>query len=337
MKQIILLFLIAALLTACATPGETSSSGVNAWVDQPVTGAVLPVGAFTLKAHARHVSGSGVNKIEFLVNGVSVGAVDTDASAPLAYAEMAWNASAPGEYTLVARAYAGSESSDSAPVRVCVSQDAKEAALSQSGGCNLPEKPPAPAEGNAATESLPPDKATEVAGLTETAMAPTPIPPTAVLPTETFTPIPPTFTFVPPTFTPVPPTFTRVPPTATPFVDRTNPVVTITLIQPTTLYYGSGCSASSGILTVEAYVTDESGVGNVELIYGFVGAGTEGISTLMTPIGGGYYRAIVDIGAQAYTFFQGANGEIAITVIGYDLAGNSAYSSSNVPLLFCPG
>jgi hypothetical protein len=341
MKQIILLFLIAALLTACATPGETSSSGVNAWVDQPVTGAVLPVGAFTLKAHARHVSGSGVNKIEFLVNGVSVGAVDTDASAPLAYAEMAWNASAPGEYTLVARAYAGSESSDSAPVRVCVSQDVKEALLSQNGGCAAPEAPLAPAAGDATEEGLPPDKQTEAAASTVTATVPAAsVPPTATLTPvpPTFTPVPPTATRVPPTATRVPPTATLVPPTATLDLDTSAPAVKITLVSPQTLYYGSGCSAQSGILTVEAYVSDDRAVGDVYLVYGFVGAGTEGIFASMTPIGGGYYRAIVDIGGQAYTFFQGANGQIGIAVIGNDQAGNSAQDTAgNVPLLYCPG
>ena len=64
MKRIFFLFLIAVLLTACAPAGETSSSGVQAWVDQPVTGTVLPVGTFTIKTHARHASGSDVNKHE---------------------------------------------------------------------------------------------------------------------------------------------------------------------------------------------------------------------------------------------------------------------------------
>jgi hypothetical protein len=315
-------------------------------MDQPVTGAVLPVGAFTLKAHARHVSGSGVNKIEFLVNGVSVGAVDTDASAPLAYAEMAWNASAPGEYTLVARAYAGSESSDSAPVRVCVSQDAKEAALSQSGGCNLPEKLPAPAQGSAATESLPPDKATEVAGLTETAMAPTPIPPTAVLPTETFTPIPPTFTPVPPTFTPVPPTFTRVPPTFTPVpptftpvpVDTTGPQIK-SLYHSAPTYYGGGCGST---FTMQAIgVTDPSGIASVTFGYQYEGSSVSGYYTAAgTFVGNATYELTIDnsAGNQAYNTLQGANGYIRWYVEVWDGAGNRTVISDQVAQIFyCPG
>lgn len=138
MKRIILLALIAILLTACSAGAETSSSGVQTWLDQPVTGAVLPLGAFTLKAHARHVSGNGVNKIEFLVNGVSIGAVDTDSSAPIVYAEATWNASAPGEYLISSRAYAGGKSSESASVRVCVSDKVQAATMSQRGSCEDP-------------------------------------------------------------------------------------------------------------------------------------------------------------------------------------------------------
>jgi hypothetical protein len=121
-------------------------------------------------------------------------------------------------------------------------------------------------------------------------------------------------------------------------VDKTPPEVSITSISPSTLYYG-WCDPKSGILTVEAYARDaQSGISRVYLIYGFVGAGAEGIFADMNLIGGGYYRAVIDIGSQAYNFYQGANGSIAITVVGNDRAGNSAEASgSNVPLLFCPG
>ncbi|MBK9924837.1 MAG: lipoprotein [Anaerolineales bacterium] len=138
MKRIILLALIAALLTACSAGAETSSSGVQAWLDQPVNGTVLPLGAFTLKAHARHTSGSGVNKVEFLVNGISIGAVDTDTAAPIVYAETTWNASTPGEYLISSRAYAGAESTESASVRVCVSDKVQAPTTYQSGSCADP-------------------------------------------------------------------------------------------------------------------------------------------------------------------------------------------------------
>ncbi len=138
MKRIILLALIAMLLAACSAGAGTSSSGIQTWLDQPVTGTVLPLGAFTLKAHARHTSGSGVNKIEFLVNGVSIGAVDTDSAAPIVYAETAWNASTPGEYLISSRAYAGGESAESASVRVCVSDKVQAPTTYQSGSCEDP-------------------------------------------------------------------------------------------------------------------------------------------------------------------------------------------------------
>jgi len=341
----ILMTLFSLLLGACAAPGASlSASGVQAWLDQPVNGAILPLGAFPLKAHARHVDGSGVTRIEFLVNGVTIGAVDTDPAAPLAYAELTWNASAPGEYNLTARAYAGSDSSESAPARVCVSQEAKEPVLSQSGGCILPEAPVSPAK---ATEPLPDDKATEIAALTATALAPTFTPPPGITPTATFTAVPPTFTALPPTFTPIPPTATRIPPTPTRIpptptpvpIDTTPPVVYITSVTPATLYYGQGCSAQSGILTVEAFVQDgQSSITQVYLVYGFTGAGAGGIFAEMSPLGGGYYRAVIDIGSQAYNFYQGANGSIGIAVIGNDSAGNDGSATGpDVPLLFCPG
>ncbi|PWH16230.1 MAG: hypothetical protein DDG60_04290 [Anaerolineae bacterium] len=343
MKRLFILFtLLSLLLSACsAAGGSLSASGAQAWLDQPVNGTILPLGAFPLKAHARHVDGSGITRIEFLVNGVSVGAVDTDAAAPLAYAELNWNASAPGEYNLSARAYDKSGGfADSAPARVCVSQEAKEPVLSPNGGCTLPEAPVAPAEATA--PMVDEAKATESAALTATALAPTftPLPP-GITPPPTFTPAPPTTTptRIPPTFTAAPPTFTPVPPTFTPVADTTPPVVYIISVTPSTLYYGQGCSAQSGILTVEAFVQDgQSSIGEVYLIYGFTGAGAGGIFTQMTPIGGGYYRAVVDIGAQAYNFYQGGSGSIGIAVSGNDTAGNSGGAdAAPVPLYFCPG
>lgn len=336
----ILLTLFSLLLSACsAAGGGLSASGVQAWLDQPVNGSILPLGAFPLKAHARHVDGSGITRIEFLVNGVSVGAVETDSAAPLAYAELNWNASSPGEYNLSARAYDKSGGfAESAPARVCVSQQAREPVLSPNGGCTLPEAPAAPAEATAPVVDE--AKATEAAALTATALAPTFTPaPTGITPPPTFTPAPPTFTPVLPTFTPVPPTPTLPPPTFTPVADTTPPVVYIISVTPSTLYYGQGCSAQSGILTVEAFVQDgQSSIGEVYLIYGFTGAGAGGIFTEMTPIGGGYYRAVIDIGAQAYNFYQGANGSIGIAVSGSDTAGNSGGAdAAPVPLLFCPG
>lgn len=140
MKKLILLFLsVTLLLSACSGGGASmSASGAQAWLDQPVNGTVLPLGVFPLKAHARHASGSGITRIEFLVNGVPVGAVDTDAAAPLVYGEVNWNPSAPGGYKLMARAYAADGSSDSAAVQVCVSDSVTQPEISDTGYC-LPE------------------------------------------------------------------------------------------------------------------------------------------------------------------------------------------------------
>ncbi len=323
---LLLLTALCLMLSACSTPGASlAANGIQAWLDQPVPGSILPLGAFPLKAHARHTDGSGITRIEFLVNGVPVGAVDTDPNAAIVYGETTWNASSPGQYMLIARAYAGGESSDSAPALVCISQEFQEAVLLQTADCSGLEEV-VPSAGEVTEEALPSDKLTEIAALTETPAAPT-----TLAPTTTFTP-------APSTLTTVPPSATFVPPTATLALDTSPPTVDITNVSPQALYYGSGCSAESGILTVEAYVADDRGLGEVYLVYGFVGAGAEGIFVEMSSTGSGYYRAIVDIGGQAYNFFQGANGEIGIAVIGNDQAGNSAQDSSpNIPLAFCPG
>lgn len=320
------LVLLALLLSACSVPGASlPSSGAQAWLDQPVNGSILPLGPFLLKAHARHVEGRGITRIEFLVNGVSVGAVDTDPASPLVYAEMNWNASAPGEYNLTARAYDKNGGfADSAPARVCVSQGVGQAVISPSGGCAAPQGPTVPFQ-SGPTETITP-------GVTPSPTF------TSVPPTFTFTPLPPTFTPVPPTFTftPLPPTFTP-----TPMADTTPPVVKITSYS-TEVGYGSSCAPSSSILTVEAHVKDkQTGVSQVYLLYVFDKA-EAGIFAEMTPIGGGYYRATIDLGPQSsylYDLYGGANGSISISVIAHDRAGNSAQdmAPTNVVLYYCIG
>lgn len=427
MKKIInLSILIIILLSACA-PGLSASTGnLQAWVDQPAPGSVIPMGAFPFKAHARHISGGGVTKIEFLVNGVSIGAVDTDSAAPIVYAETSWNPAAAGEYTLVSRAYAGGESSDSEAVRVCVSDQVQAATISQSGGsCDDPiagafpvDDIPTPTAGavplvemkaeaapgyvyyglcsagsptvvnfnvyiadpgaadiiqvryslidsggavastgsvetrsaglggptnyslsldmNAATSGLSAlitaveftPEGIDVLGNVVTSAASSRITVEKCISSGTSSG----------SGTAVPPTVTPAPPTPIPVVDSTPPAVDITSINPAdTMYYGSGCSGS--VLTVEAYVADaDSGISNVYLVYGYVGAGTEGIFVEMSPAGGNIYRATVNIGDEAYTFLQGTNGQVAVAVIGNDRAGNSAQDTgSNINLLFCPG
>jgi hypothetical protein len=103
-----------------------------------VTGSLLPLAAFTLKAHARPGTSGGVTRIEFLVNDVPVGSADTDASQPIVYAETGWNPSAAGSYTIGARAFAGNASSVSDLAIVCVSDKVTAPSASFSGDCASP-------------------------------------------------------------------------------------------------------------------------------------------------------------------------------------------------------
>src|SRR5258706_8426341 len=96
---------LGLLFSACAPAAGVpiaSSSGLSVWLDQAPDGSILPLAPFTLKAHARDASGGGVIEIDFKVNDIFLGAVNTDASAALAYAELPWNPSAPGPYTIEA-------------------------------------------------------------------------------------------------------------------------------------------------------------------------------------------------------------------------------------------
>ncbi len=116
-------FIAILLATACLPeelPRFVALGGPRVWLDQPLDGASIPLGVFTLKAHARDTTG-GVRQIAFVVNGTPLGSVTTDPSADLAYAETAWNASVPGEYVIQAVAVnAGGEQTTSSPARVCV-------------------------------------------------------------------------------------------------------------------------------------------------------------------------------------------------------------------------
>jgi hypothetical protein len=120
--------LCAFLLAACNAPGTggnliASGSGVRVWLDQPPTGVGLPVGAFTLKAHARDTAGGGVQKIVFLVNTIPLGTVNTDSTQPLVYGEFGWNPSVPGQYQIQAQAFNSTGSALSEIAVVCVGPD----------------------------------------------------------------------------------------------------------------------------------------------------------------------------------------------------------------------
>lgn len=327
-KHIYLLLVFSLLLSACGAPGSSiSSNPIQAWVDQPAPGTVLPIGVFTLKAHARHISGSGISRLEFLVNGVPVGSADTDASQPLVYAETNWNATTPGQYLVSARAYAGGSSNESFSVLVCVSAEAKEPFLSPSGKCdptlvqpdNLQPQP------NVVTPvDITPTKSGD-------ALPPTPTE-TKVAITPTHTPVPPTATLVPPTATrtPAPPTATLPPP------DTSGPQFK-NLFHSSPGYYG-GCGGS---FTMEAVVTDPSGVASVTFGYRYEGGSVGGYNVVPgASVGNSTYRVIIDsnAGGQAYSVLGGANGYIRWYVEARDTFGNVSTVTDQVgDILFCPG
>ncbi len=126
------LSVLSLLFAACEPAGGTpvaSTSGITTWLDQPITGAVLPLASFTLRAHARDTSGPGIIEIDFKVNDVPLGAVSTDAGAALASAELAWNPSAPGTYHIEAWGVnSAGEKVPSAVATVCVTD-------ANGGGC----------------------------------------------------------------------------------------------------------------------------------------------------------------------------------------------------------
>ncbi len=122
LRLIPLLMVLVGAVAACK-PGDaalyTALAGPHTWLDQPFDGLTLPVAPYTLKAHARDLS--GVTHITFIVNDTPLGAVPTDSAADLAYAELVWNPAVPGNYTVAAAAAnsAGAETR-SEPARVCI-------------------------------------------------------------------------------------------------------------------------------------------------------------------------------------------------------------------------
>jgi hypothetical protein len=135
------LSLLALALAACTfpVPGTpiASSSGLRVWLDQPPDGGTLPVGTFTLRAHARDAGGSGVQTITFLVSSggppVTVGSVTTDPTQPLVMAEFEWNASLPGDYAIQAQAFDREGYVFSAAAHVCVGAHAADGVCAVAG------------------------------------------------------------------------------------------------------------------------------------------------------------------------------------------------------------
>lgn len=147
---LVLTWLITLVLVACTpTPGVevASTGGLRVWLDQPPDGVTIPLAAFTLKAHARNPDG-GVAQVEFKVNDVPVGSVDTDSTLDLVYGEVSWNPAAPGRYQIEAWAISpAGQKAGSGIVTVCVdggdqqcpampTQEPDEEAVAGAGGIN---------------------------------------------------------------------------------------------------------------------------------------------------------------------------------------------------------
>jgi hypothetical protein len=157
--------------------------------------------------------------------------------------------------------------------------------------------------------------------------------------------ITPTFTLAPapaaitPTFTAapiIPPavitsTFTAVPVP----VDTTPPSITVTQINPSDVgYYISGCGPNS--ITVQANVTDASGISNVTLTYQYSNGTSSTLS--MNSLGGGNYQAVLPLDTNTYNALSGVDGTVSFTVNATDANGNSGSASAgSVTLMYCPG
>ncbi len=141
MKRAIL-FASILLLTACSM-SQGTGEGLQVGLDAPTDGAVMKLAPTTLVAHA--TDPTGINQIEFSVDGTVIGTVSDSGS--VAVAQQPWTPSAPGQYTIQVRAQNMSGKwSDYAQARVTVQ--------GQSG-----ESPQAPAE-------TPTAAATETASVT---------------------------------------------------------------------------------------------------------------------------------------------------------------------------
>jgi hypothetical protein len=90
--------LVALLLvSSCAAPGQ----GPMTWIDRPLDGSHLPLGPITVMAHASDAD--GVASFEFFVDEDSLAAVPASGGR-LGDATAGWTPTAPGTYTVRARA-----------------------------------------------------------------------------------------------------------------------------------------------------------------------------------------------------------------------------------------
>jgi hypothetical protein len=166
-----MVLLTALLLVACA---PSSTQGPTTWMDQPLEGAKLPVGPQEVTAHASDAD--GVASFEFFVDGTLL--IQAPAGGGmLADTTVGWNPSAPGVYTISARATDSQGNTGSESTAVVTVGEL--------------EGSPTPLPTVQPTQEI------------VTPEAPSPSPTSSAVPTAT--PVPPTATPVPPTVTPTTP------------------------------------------------------------------------------------------------------------------------------------
>jgi len=119
-SQVLLLVLgiTLVLLSACSNYAQP---GMQIWLDYPQEDISISAGdIITVQAHARDQNGPGIGEIQFLADGIQIGAVTTTHTDPIVQVGASWQPVA-GDYQLVARAVSQSGGTvDSLPVRVVV-------------------------------------------------------------------------------------------------------------------------------------------------------------------------------------------------------------------------
>ncbi|MCJ7518754.1 MAG: Ig-like domain-containing protein [Anaerolineaceae bacterium] len=101
MKKLSTTALIASLLIASFSACQPSGEGPNAWIDQPLDDETFPLQSLTLQAHAS--DSDGVGTIEFSVNDQILKTINAGGTR-FGQAAMEWMPSAPGVYTIYAKA-----------------------------------------------------------------------------------------------------------------------------------------------------------------------------------------------------------------------------------------
>ena len=198
MKRRLLLISVLVFLAAGCTPNSTVP---QAWFDQPLTGTSFPPSpVIEILLHA--ADPGGISQVELFVNGSSISILPSPDTGPeLVQISTQWLPSAPGKYTLQARAQGNSGTWSNFATTIIIISD-------------LPAREQ---ESPTADPTISTIEAVREMTATGTPTLGSVLPsgtarPTALIFTPTRTP---TMRFIPPTATPTP-TARYVPPTATP-------------------------------------------------------------------------------------------------------------------------